>query len=256
MLSRSIVGPLLGATLLALLAGCSVTGGADDTPPAASTSPAGSPPPKATALLAAAVTKTTGVSLKLVLDGGTADEDVSGSYDATHKIGTIAQTTGTDKMTVTVTPDDLYLAGLSDFKGKTMHLKITKLDPKSPLAVFADLLTPLTLLTGVKDAKATAPNTFSGTLDLTKAQATATGAKKFLESVVTIAAAKASAVKFTAAVNAEGYLTDFTATLPGIDDGKDGDYTVKFSDFGAKVSLTKPTGSKVVEAPSAMYTAQ
>jgi hypothetical protein len=36
-------------------------------------------------------------------------------------------------------------------------------------------------------------------------------------------------------------------------DGKDGDYDVKFSDFGSTVSIATPTGSNVVEAPAALY---
>ncbi|MEV4140298.1 hypothetical protein AB0J72_50075 [Dactylosporangium sp. NPDC049742] len=207
-------------------------------------------------MLAAAVAKTAGVNLKVVLAGGTAEESLTGSYDAARKIGSLAQMSGTDRMTIIATPDDLYLSGLSDFKGKTMHLQIAKLDTKSPLAMFADVLTPLTLLTGVKDVSLTAPGSFTGTLDLTKAQGTTSGSRKFLDYVRSAAAARADTVKFTASVNEQGYLAEFDATLPDIDDGKDGEYDLKFSDFGSPVTITKPTGSKVVEAPAAMYSQQ
>jgi hypothetical protein len=60
-------------------------------------------------------------------------------------------------------------------------------------------------------------------------------------------------VKFTASVNEQGYLTEFDATLPNIDDGKDSDYDLKLSDFGSTVSISKPTGSNVIEAPAALY---
>ena len=255
MLSRIIVGSVLSTALVAALTGCSAAGtaGGSAAEPAPS---AASPAPKPATVLAAAVAKTAGVNLKMVLAGEKAEDNVTGSYDATHKIGSITQASGTDRMTIIATADDLYLAGLSDFKGKTMHLKIAKLDAKSPLAMFADVLTPVTLLTGVKDVSSTAPGSFAGTLDLTKAQGATAGSRKFLEYVLAAAADRAGAVKFTASVNEQGYLTGFDATLPNIDDGKDGEYDLKFSDFGSPITITKPTGSKVVEAPPAMYSQQ
>ncbi|MER7004678.1 hypothetical protein ABT297_16745 [Dactylosporangium sp. NPDC000555] len=252
MLSRFIVGAVLGTALVATLTGCSAadTAGGSAAAPASS---AASPAPEPATVLAAAVAKTTGVNLKVVLAGNKAEENVTGSYDATNKISSIAQASGADRMTIIATPDDLYLAGLSDFNGKTMHLKIAKLDAKSPLAILADVLTPLTLLTGVKDVSLTAPGSFTGTLDLTKAKGATAGSQKFLDSVLAAAADRADAVKFTASVNEQGYLAEFNATLPKIDDGKDSEYDLKFSDFGSPVTITKPTGSKVIEAPAAMY---
>ncbi|WP_432984608.1 hypothetical protein [Dactylosporangium sp. CA-233914] len=253
MLSRFIVGSVLGTALVATLTGCSAAGTAAGGSTAVPASSAASPAPEPATVLAAAVAKTTGVNLKVVLAGDKAEENLTGSYDAKQKIGSIAQASGTDRMTIIATPDDLYLAGMSDFKGKTMHLKIAKLDAKSPLAMFADVLAPLTLLTGVKDVSLTAPGSFTGTLDLTKAQGATAGSQKFLDYVLATAADRANTVKFTASVNEQGYLTEFDATLPKIDDGKDGEYDLKFSDFGSPVTITKPTGSKVVEAPAAMY---
>jgi hypothetical protein len=250
MLSRFIAGTVLGTALLTTLTGCTASGNTG-APAAASGSP--SPSPKPAAVLAAAVTKTTGVSLKVVLAGDTADENLTGSYDGTHNIGSISQVSGSDRMTITVTADDLYLSGLSDFKGKTMHLKIAKLSAKSPLAMFTDVLTPLTLLTAATEVTSTAPTSFTGTLDLTNVHGATAGSQKFLDHVVAAAAGRANAVKFTASVNEQGYLTEFDATLPNIDNGKDSDYDLKFSDFGSTVSVTKPTGSNVIEAPAALY---
>src|SRR4051812_10785722 len=122
MLSRFIAGSLLGAALVATLAGCAPTGtaGGSGATPASS---AASPAPAPATVLAAAVTKTTGINLKAVLVSDKAEENVMGAYDATHKIGSITQASGTDRMTIIATPDDLYLSGLSDLGGKTMHLK-------------------------------------------------------------------------------------------------------------------------------------
>ncbi|MER7280620.1 hypothetical protein ABT369_39885 [Dactylosporangium sp. NPDC000244] len=256
MLSRFIVGSLLGTALVATLAGCGAadTAGGSAAPPASS---AASPAPEPATVLAAAVAKTTGINLKAVLAASdNAEENVMCAYDAQHKIGSITQTSGTDRMTIIATADDVYLSGLSDLGGKTMRMKIAKIDAKSPFAMFTDVLTPLTLLTGVKNVSSTAPGTFTGTLDLTKAQGTTAGSRKFLEYVLAIATDRAGAVKFTASVNEQGYLAEFKATLPHIDDGKDGEYDLKFSDFGSPVTITKPTGSKVVEAPAAMYRQQ
>jgi hypothetical protein len=251
MLSRFIAGSLLGTALVAALTGCAAADTA--APPAPSVSSAASPAPDGAPALAAAVAKTTGISLKAVLVGDKAEENVTGAYDAKHTIGSITQTSGTDRMTIIATPDDLYVSGLSDLAGKTMRLKITKIAAKNPLAMFTDVLTPLTLLTGVRNVKLTAPGSFTGTLDLTKATGTTAGSRKFLEYVLAFATDRATAVKFTASVNEQGYLAEFNATLPRIDDGKDGEYDLRFSDFGSPITITKPTGAKVVDAPAAMY---
>src|SRR3954453_14430738 len=104
MLSRFIVGSLLGTALVATLTGCAATGTAADTaaPPASS---AASPTPDGAPALAAAVAKTTGINLKAVLVGDKAEENVTGAYDAKHTIGSIKQTSGTDRMTIIATPD-------------------------------------------------------------------------------------------------------------------------------------------------------
>src|SRR5262249_40577175 len=164
MLPRSVVAAVLGTALVAALTGCSIAG--NTATPAGSSSSAA---PRPESVLAAAGGKTTRGSLKVILTGAAADENLTGSYDATHKIGSIAQVSGTDRMSIVVTADDMYLAGLSDFKGKTMRLRIAKLSPKSPLAMFADALAPLTLLSGVTEVSASAPTSFTGTLDLAKA---------------------------------------------------------------------------------------
>jgi hypothetical protein len=245
MLHRIAAGAAL-AVLAISLAGCTTT-----PTPAATASPSPSADPAKA--LAAAVAKTTGINLKVVLAGDTPEEDVIGSYDAAHKIASLAQRSGKEALRIVVTTDEMYLGGLPDFRGKTVRLRIAKLHPDSPLVVFAAVTSPLTLLTAVTGVEATGPTSFSGTLDLTRAQSTLTGARKFLEHAVKAGGTKAKAVAFTASVNGDGYLTEFDATLPGIDEGKDADYLVKLSDFGAPVSVRRPTGKSVVEAPAAMY---
>jgi hypothetical protein len=238
----------LGAVLVSALIGCS-TGHRAGTPAA----PSRSPVPEPATVLAAAVTKTTGVSLSLVLTGDTPDDNLTGSYDAVHKLASITEKAG-NALKITVSADSLYLGGLAEFKGKIVHLQIAKLSAKSPLALFTDALAPLTLLTGTRSVESTGPGAFAGTLDLNQVHAVTAGAQKFVEHLVDAAADKAGSVRFTATVDQQGYLAGFDATLPNIDNGSDRDYDVKFADFGTAVTVTKPTGSKVVEAPAALYT--
>jgi hypothetical protein len=203
--------------------------------------------------LAAAVTKTTGVNLKALLAGDTADEDVAATYDASRKIALITQKSGTDQLRIVVTAEDMYLGGLPDFKGKTVRLRLAKLRTESPLAVFADVLVPLHVLGTATGVQATSPTTFAGRLDLTRVAATATGTRKFLDHAVKAGGDKVKALAFNATVNAAGYLTEFQMTLPAIDDGKDADYRVTLSDFGQPVTVRRPTGKNVVEAPASLY---
>ena len=88
---------------------------------------------------------------------------------------------------------------------------------------------------------------------MTKAHGATVGAQKFLAHLLKAGADRSSAVKFTASINQDGYLTEFDATLPGIDNGKDGEYRVNLSGFASPVTLTKPSGSKVIDAPAASY---
>jgi len=249
MLSRFTVRAAMAAVLAITLTGCTPSANGDN----GNGTGAGAPSAvDAKAALAAAVSRTTGINLTFVLTGNSASDNLTGGYDAASRFAAFAQAPGAESLSVTVGPDDLYLAGLSDFAGQTVHVDIAKIAANNPLAVFTDALGALTLLSAVVTAESTAANTFAGTLDLTKAQGATAGAQKFVQHLLTGAGDKAGAVKFTAKVDPQGYLTEFSATLPGLDEGRDSGYEVTFADFGKPITNAKPT-EQIMEAPESFY---
>ncbi len=249
MLQRIAAGAALAVALALPMAGCAASTTNPGSPPASSPSPSVDP----AKTLAAAVAKTKGINLKVVLAGDTPDEDVTGLYDAAHKIASIGQGTGAGALRIVLTPDDMYLGGLPDFKGKTVRLRIAKLRTESPLAVFADILSPLSLLDVASGVQATSSTAFAGTLDLSQVPAATAGTRKFLDHALKAGGTKAKSVAFNATVDGQGYLSEFQMTLPGIDNGKDADYRLTLSNFGQPVTVKRPTGKNVVEAPAAVY---
>jgi hypothetical protein len=252
MRSRIAVAAALGATLALTLSACAThgsptAGGATASPPAATPSS----PPSPAEVLAAAVTRTTGVSLKVKMAGDAETADFTGSYDAVHQIGAVGQAGG---MQVTVAGDDLYIGGLSDLAGKTARFKISKIRVTSPVNMFADLVPPLDLLTAATEVESTDTNKFIGHLDLTRARAANPGAKRMLAYMTSVAGAKANSIPFTATIDDAGYLIEFAATFP---DGTTGsqEFDIRFSEIGRPVTNTVPTGPNMIDAPAAAYDA-
>src|SRR5256886_2578426 len=241
-------GAALATVLVMSLTGCGSKNTVTTKAPAsASLSPKADPGE----VLAAAATKTGGTSLKVVLSDSTSD-NLTGGYDASTKAASVAETTGTG-LKVVVTPEDMYLSGTTEFQGQTLHLKTTKLRSQSPLAILADVVAPLTLLTYASGVRSTGATTFSGTLDFTKAHGTTAGTQKFIDLLVTSGGSRAASVGFTPATNAEGDLTPFKAPLPPVDPGKDSQYAPDPSDFGSPVAVAIPSGGTVVAAPESAY---
>jgi hypothetical protein len=247
MLRRFATAMALATALIVPLAGCSANNGKTGD---AKASPTPSPSPKPADLLSAALTKTRGVSLKLTL--GDANDQLSGVYDATKKMVSVEGTENGETMTVVITEADLYMAGLKEFQGRALHLKIAKFQSDTALLPLADPLFGLSLLGGATAVESPSPNFFQGTLDLSKVTAPSVGTQKLLEITTRAASGQADAIQFNAKVDAQGYITEFNTTLPKIDDGNDSAYNETFSDFGSPVTVTVPT-SKVIEAPDSAY---
>jgi hypothetical protein len=251
MFRKITTGVALSAALLLPLAACSSSsdkGGDAGSKAAASPSP--SPSAKPAETLAAAVTKTKGVNVRYKL--GDATDNMAGAFDVAKKAGSMDGASDGEKMQLVVTENDLYISGLSDLQGNTVHMLIAKIPADHDMTVMTDPLAALAMLTGAVTVTSPSADLFQGTLDLNKATAATPGAKKVIESVIKAGGAKASAVPFNAKVDAQGYLSEFGATLPGIDAGKDVLYNLTLSDFASAVTVTVPT-SKVVEAPDAAY---
>jgi hypothetical protein len=252
MRSRSAITAALGATLALTLTACNPVGGAT-ADGGASTQPTAtpSPTPDPADLLAAAVARTTGVSLKVKLAGDTSADDLTGTYDAVHKIGKISQASD---LQVLVSGDDMYLSG-SSMEGITLHVKVAKLPPKNPVGLFTDVLAPLDLLPATTSVEASGPHKFDGHLDLGKVQAATAGAKKFLDFVTTAAGTRANYVSFIAKTDDAGYLVEFDAVIPGLGGSQDGAFDVTYSDIGKPETNKVPTGPSVIDAPASFYAA-
>jgi hypothetical protein len=243
------------ATVLAALiglTGCSLSTG---TPSATTTTPtatpSATPAPAPADILTAAVTKTAGVSYRVTFTGASPDQSAPGSFDATHHISTMKF----DADTVVVTPTAIYLSGDPRLKGKAIRYDLTKLAATNALAGICDTQPVMTLLSAAVKITSNGPGRFAGTLDLTQGQASTTGAQKFLAHVTQAAGPKAHSITFTASVNPEGYVIEFDATLPGLDNGQDTDYHALLSGFGAKITNVQPKASSVIDAPPSAYTA-
>ncbi|HEV7900044.1 MAG TPA: hypothetical protein VGP31_19600 [Planosporangium sp.] len=247
MFRKLATGVALSAALLLPLTACNP--GTDKAGGTVS-KPTASPSPKPAELLTAAVAKTKSVNVKFKL--GDDKENMSGGYDVTKKMGSVEGDAGGERMQLVVTENDLYMSGLKDLGGKTLHMVVSKLPGEHGLTIIMDPVLALALIGGAATVESPSPNFFQGTLDLNKVAAATPGGKKMIESAVKAAGAKANAVPFNAKVDAQGYVTEFSTTLPGADAGKDMLYNLTLSDFGAPVTVAVPT-AKIIEAPAESY---
>jgi hypothetical protein len=211
------------------------------------------PATKAGEALAAAVAKTTGVSLKVEISTSNGDH-FFGDYDRASHIAALHQAPGGADVTVTVTPTDYYLTGPKTPKGETWHLTIARLRDDSGQTLLTDVLVALTLLTKATGVESTKPGTFSGHVDATLLKGTTPGTRKFIDHVVKAGGSSARALVFVATVDGHGYLSSFKTTLPNLVGGVDVVYGLKLSAFGAAVNVAIPRGSSVIDAPDKAYT--
>jgi hypothetical protein len=253
-MKRTLALGVLATTLLVPVAGCAGT--ATETTGPAGNAPASvsqSPTPKPAELLAAATAKLDGQNLKFSLDSG--NEPITGGLDAASGRFTISMISEGSKMEAVVAGNDLYLS-TADLKGKWAHMAVAKLKSESSMLLLADPLFGRKLLAAATEVKQGAPGNFTGTIDLTKVTAEAgSPAKRLTDNFAKLAADKATAVAFTATVDAEGRLNTFQATFPGADSGKDLSYDFKITEVSTPVAVQVPPKSKVVEAPASSYNA-
>jgi hypothetical protein len=246
MFRKLATGVALSAALLMPLAACGSSADKSGGP----AKPAASPSPKPAELLSAAVTKTKAVNVSFNLDGG--DEDTTGAYDVTKKMGTVDLTNAGEQMHLVVAEKDLYMLDVKDLGGKNLHMVVAKFPAEHGMLIVADPAVALAMLEGAVTVTSPTPNSFQGTIDLAKVKAATPGGTKMLEGLIKAGGAKANAVEFTAKVDAQGYVAEFNTRFPGADQGKDMLYNITFSNFGAPVTVTVPT-AKLVEAPAASY---
>jgi hypothetical protein len=256
-LKRTIVIGVFAAVLLTPLSGCAGT--PDDTrnKPGGGTGTASStssPSPKPAELFAQAVTKFSGQNVKYTIDGGDGGL-MTGQFDATSGGTKVNGDIDGTKMEILALGNDIYLGGLTG-DGKWMHAQASKFkDSAVSFLILVDPLFGQKFLSAAADVKQDQPTTYSGTIDLTKV--TATGpAKRLADSFAKAAGTGATALPFTATVDASGALSTVKITFPKADlGGKDLKYDLKVTELGGSaVTVAAPPKNKVTEAPSDIYT--
>jgi len=180
-----------------------------------------------------------------------------GAMDPVGQQGTMTTTlfTGSANATLetTLIGADMWLkiTGLPAVPNKWLHLDTAKLPEDSALGIRPGKLDPANtdrMIESITTIERAGASGYRGTLDLTKASTSAIIDKATVDTL----GDRAKAVPFTAMVDAQGRLTNFTMDL-GMVEGVPVKVNVTYRDFGAKVSPTRPAATDVVEAPDAVY---
>lgn len=164
--------------------------------------------------------------------------------------------TGALPMDMIVTPADVYIKSSLFGTTKWLHLDVNKLKPDSALRQSMDVRSNLGALAGVTEVRETAPGSYEGTVDLQKAADASDSptVKKSMNELVKQAGANAKSVPFTAKIDDEGRLTNFTYSIKTTAAGEVKTETT-LSDFGKTVTVTKPPAAETQEAPAQVYAA-
>ncbi|MFF3857409.1 hypothetical protein [Micromonospora sp. NPDC002575] len=144
------------------------------------------------------------------------------------------------------------IPGAKERKGKYQHLDRSKIKNAKDLQFdFADVdpAGSEALAKAITDVKKTGEGTYEGTLDATKA----TDSDVLDADIVKGLADKASAVPFTAKLDAQGRLTEFLIKVPAAGSAKAQDLKVTYADYGAATAVQQPPADKVVEASDQVY---
>jgi hypothetical protein len=248
-----VIGSLLGALLIPLGGCADLLDRANEQPsdkgPAASPTP--SPPPQPAEVFAKAITGLDGKSLKFTIAG---EEGVfNGTTDsASGGVKLTAEIEGTTVEIVTI-GNDVYLGGLVE-EGKYVHAQVSKFkDTAIALLYLIDPLFGQKFLSTATNIAKGEPNTFTGTMDLTKV-ATTGPAQRLAVSFAKSAGAAATAVPFTATIDpATGALASLKTAFPKADKGKELKYDLKITEVGGANTIAAPPKNKTSEAPSAIY---
>ncbi len=141
--------------------------------------------------------------------------------------------------------------GFKAMKGKYQHLDRSKIKGAKALNIdFADVdpAGAEKMIKAITDVKQTGEGTYEGTIDATKA----TDADLLDDDIIKALGDKASAVPFTAKVDAQGRLTEFAVQTPAVGSAKAHTLTVTY-DYGTGTAVQAPPAAQVVEASDQVY---
>ncbi|MEV4479316.1 hypothetical protein [Micromonospora coxensis] len=137
-------------------------------------------------------------------------------------------------------------------KGKYQHIDRSKVKGADELEFDFSDVDPAgsdALVKAVTDVKRTGEGTYAGTLDATKV----TDSDVMDAETVKGLGDKAGALPFTATLDAQGRLTEFTVQMPAVGDTAAHAMTVKYADYGTATAVQKPPAKQVVEASDQVY---
>ncbi|MFG2053585.1 hypothetical protein ACGFI9_06075 [Micromonospora sp. NPDC048930] len=144
------------------------------------------------------------------------------------------------------------IPGFKEMKGKYQHLDRSKIkDAKNLNFDFTDVDPAGSdkMIAAITDVKKTGEGTYAGTIDATKA----TDSDVLDAEAVRALGDKAKAVPFTAKLDAQGRLTEFTVEVPAAGSIPASTVTVKYADYGAATAVQAPPAGQVVEASDKVY---
>jgi hypothetical protein len=245
------IGLALVAALGLGVAGCSSTStnGAGASPSATSEAP----DPRVVLKQAAAELARTSFKLDMTAGPVTAH----GVFDPSNKQGDMTMTVSAQGAKLDIGSrligGDMWLKikGIPNMPDKWLHIDTAKLPADFSLGIKPGQADPVgadKLVNALSDVKAAGNDTYTGTLDLTKAA----GSGVADENTLKVLGDKAKAVPFEAGVDGQGRLKAIKMDLGEIG-GQRMLVNATYSDFGVTVSVTAPAAGEVMEAPDSVY---
>lgn len=145
------------------------------------------------------------------------------------------------------------LPGLELATGKKwLHVDRSKIENFADLGIDVtrtDFLSLRAMLGSAQSVQAAGERKYTGTLDLSKDENSPLTDGDLLDALGT----KASAVPFTATLDAQGRLVELVLDVPAAGEAKAQQLKIALSEYGAVTFPAAPTGGDVVEAPAGVY---
>lgn len=250
---RTLVLPLLAATMLAAGCGTGDDGGGSTPEATKSQSP--------TEQLAASTKDLATRSHQYALAADHFGATIAGSVDAPAKM--LSQKATLTIETLKITFDVANVGGQHYVKVAGIPVKgVTatkwqRIDTTKLTSIHVLLMNEIQDPTGaaaaircVVSAEKTGPQAYKGIMDLTKG---GDGLPTVNQTDVAAMGDKGKAVPFEAALDADGRLSTLKLSLPAYSDLDAGAVTITFSAFGAPVKVDAPPAGETVDAPPALY---
>jgi hypothetical protein len=202
--------------------------------------------------LGQAVRKLTSTSFRF--DGGSGIAQVTGSFDAAHKVGMINGSLGIGAVKALAIGPDLYVNGVAKDRNVWVHVDTDKLAPGNVLTQVTDPTISTGYLNAVSSASQPRPNEYEGTIDVARLGKAAAGSDRNAKALLQLLGANPADVTFDATVDGAGRLTELSITVPEPEGSASTTVTTRYYGFGTRVDVRRPAADEVQEAPRQLYT--